>query len=77
MQMADINQRLAEHFPDAEIDVDGDGSHYQVSVVSPVFEGLRPVKRQQLVYAALNDWIRDGSLHAVNITACTPAENTK
>ncbi|MGJ8686319.1 MAG: BolA family protein [Spongiibacteraceae bacterium] len=74
--MADINRRLAEHFPDAEIGVDGDGSHYQVSVVSPVFEGLRPVKRQQLVYAALNDWIRDGSLHAVNINASTPAENT-
>ena len=36
--------------------------------------GLRPVRRQQLVYAAVNDLIRDGSLHAINIKALTPAE---
>jgi acid stress-induced BolA-like protein IbaG/YrbA len=32
------------------------------------------VKRQQLVYAAVNDWNKDGSLHAINIKALTPAE---
>jgi acid stress-induced BolA-like protein IbaG/YrbA len=39
-----------------------------------VFEGLRPVKKQQLVYAALSDRIADGSIHAVNIRTFTPAE---
>ncbi len=74
MQTDQIAQRLGEHFPEADINVQGDGSHYDVRVVSAVFDGLRAVKRQQLVYAALNDWIRDGALHAVNIKAVTPAE---
>lgn len=74
MQIEQITQRLREHFEGAAVEVRGDGSHFDVQVVSDVFEGLRAVKRQQLVYAALNDWIRDGSLHAVNIKALTAAE---
>ncbi|MBD2859711.1 BolA/IbaG family iron-sulfur metabolism protein [Spongiibacter sp. KMU-158] len=69
-----ISEQLKAHFTDATIEVGGDGSHFDVKVVSDVFEGLRPVKRQQMVYAALNDMIRDGSVHAVNIKALTVAE---
>jgi acid stress-induced BolA-like protein IbaG/YrbA len=39
-----------------------------------VFEGLRPVKKQQLIYAALSEHIADGSIHAVNIRTFTPSE---
>ncbi|MFT7404209.1 MAG: acid stress-induced BolA-like protein IbaG/YrbA [Zhongshania sp.] len=74
MQVEHIEQRLSEHFPNSELAVNGDGSHFDVRVVSEIFSGLRPVKRQQLVYAAVNDWIRDGSLHAINIKALTPDE---
>lgn len=74
MQTDLIEQRLCEHFPESEVAVSGDGSHFDVRVVSAVFAGLRAVKRQQLVYAAVNDWIRDGSLHAINIKAITPEE---
>ncbi|MEX1668479.1 BolA family protein [Zhongshania guokunii] len=74
MQTDHIEQRLAEHFPESEVAVSGDGSHFDVRVVSAAFSGLRAVKRQQLVYAAVNDWIRDGSLHAINIKAITPEE---
>ncbi len=74
MQIEQISQRLEEHFEGANVEVTGDGSHFDVKVVSDAFDGLRPVKRQQMVYAALNDWIRDGSLHAVNIKALTVAE---
>ena len=44
----------------------------QITVVSEIFEGLRPVARQQKVYAPLNEFIRSGELHAVNIIAKTP-----
>ncbi|MGB2255138.1 MAG: BolA family protein, partial [Spongiibacter marinus] len=66
--------RLREHFADGVFEVSGEGNHYDVQVISDAFAGLRPVKRQQLVYAAVNDWIKDGSLHAINIKALTPAE---
>ncbi|MDX1505915.1 MAG: BolA/IbaG family iron-sulfur metabolism protein [Spongiibacter sp.] len=69
-----ILERLKEHFADGEFDVSGEGNHFDVQVVSEAFAGLRPVRRQQLVYAAVNDWIKDGSLHAINIKALTPAE---
>lgn len=74
MQIEQIKERLLEHFPGSEVDVDTDGSHVTLQVVSIAFEGMRPVRRQQMVYAAVNDWIRDGALHAVNIKARTPTE---
>lgn len=58
----------------AEILVQGDGYKYEVTVVSEAFEGMSPVKKQQLVYAALNDEIADGSIHAVTIKTFTPAQ---
>ncbi|MAK44769.1 MULTISPECIES: BolA/IbaG family iron-sulfur metabolism protein [Spongiibacter] len=74
MQAEQILARLREHFADGVFEVSGEGNHYDVQVISDAFAGLRPVKRQQLVYAAVNDWIKDGSLHAINIKALTPAE---
>jgi acid stress-induced BolA-like protein IbaG/YrbA len=35
---------------------------------------LRPVKKQQLVYAVLNSHIADGTIHAVNIRTYSPTE---
>ncbi|WP_372863474.1 BolA family protein [Spongiibacter sp.] len=74
MQSEQILARLGEHFADGVFTVTGEGNHFDVQVVSEAFAGLRPVRRQQLVYAAVNDWIKDGSLHAINIKALTPAE---
>jgi acid stress-induced BolA-like protein IbaG/YrbA len=56
------------------VTVSGDGYHHEVLVVSPAFDGLRLVKRQQMVYAVLNAHIADGSLHAINMKTLTPAE---
>ena len=72
MNEAMIKEALEGAFPGATIDVQLDGSHCQVTVVSDVFEGLRPVARQQRVYAPLGEFIRSGALHAVNIIAKTP-----
>jgi BolA protein len=51
----------------------GSESHFKVVVVSSRFDGLSPVKRHQLVYAALQDELQ-GSVHALAITARTPGE---
>ena len=68
----DLINLLQTSFPDAEISVSLNGSHVEITVVTAEFEGLRPVARQQRVYAPLAALIADGSLHAVNITAQTP-----
>lgn len=58
----------------AKVSVEGAGSKYEVTVVSDVFADMRPVKKQQTVYAALNEAIASGAIHAVNIYTFTPAE---
>lgn len=74
MQPEQVKQLLEAHFPECDVDVNGDGSHFDLTVVGDVFEGLNAVKKQQLVYAALNAQIADGSIHAVNMKTYTRSE---
>ena len=74
MDASKVKALLESHMSDCEFHVSGDGSHYDIQAIGDVFEGLRPVKKQQLVYAALTDHIADGSIHAVNIRTYTPTE---
>lgn len=76
MQAEDIKQLLEAALVDCQVEVTINGSHCDVTAVGVVFEGLRAVKRQQMVYAGLNHLIADGTLHAVNIKALTPAEHS-
>ena len=74
MDAATVRSLLENHLAQCEFHVQGEGNHYDIVAIGEVFEGLRPVKKQQLVYAALSDCIADGSVHAVNIRTFTPAE---
>ncbi len=65
---------LQAQLQECEFLVQGEGNHYDIVAIGPVFEGLRPVKKQQLVYAALSEHIADGTIHAVNIRTFTPEE---
>lgn len=70
-----VRAMLAAALPACEIQVQGDdGRHFEVVVVGECFAGVRPVKRQQMVYAPLTGSIASGELHAVAIRALTPAE---
>ena len=72
----EIRRLLLAGLPGAEVEIGGDGYHVDVSVTSAEFDGMSRVKRQQRVYAVLNDVIRSGALHAVNIKASTPQERS-
>ena len=74
MQIDEIKRLLAEQFADAHIEASLDGSHVNVTVVSSMFIGLSPVKKQQSVYAALAEPIASGAIHAVNMKTYTPDE---
>ena len=74
MDAAIVKVLLQTQLTDCEFHVQGEGNHYDITAIGSVFEGLRPVKKQQLVYAALSDNIADGSIHAVNIRTFTPQE---
>ena len=59
-----------------QVEVDGDGQHFQALIVSSAFEGLSRVKRHQLVYGALGDRMR-AEIHALSMQTLTPAELDK
>ncbi|WP_434352626.1 BolA/IbaG family iron-sulfur metabolism protein [Psychrobacter sp. HD31] len=65
---------LQPHFPDAFIQAANEGNKFDVRVVDASFEGKRPVQRQQAVLGLANQLISDGTIHALNIQALTPAE---
>ncbi|HUL57143.1 MAG TPA: BolA family protein [Usitatibacter sp.] len=57
------------------VEVQGDGAHFEALVVSPRFAGLTPVRRHQLVYAALGDRMRS-EIHALSMKTLAPEEWT-
>jgi stress-induced morphogen len=69
---APIENLLRQAFPDARelavLDRTGDGDHFQVTVVSPRFNGLSLVEQHRLVYAALEGPMADGTIHELRIT---------
>lgn len=69
-----IEKRLLETGDVDYVRVEGDGYHYQLTVVSDLFINQMPVKRQQWIYGQLKDWIAQGSLHAVNMQTYTKEE---
>jgi acid stress-induced BolA-like protein IbaG/YrbA len=75
MQPDDVKQLLQTRLPGCEVEVNGDGRHFAIRVIGEVFAGLTPVKKQQVVYAALSEQFADGSIHAVDqLVTLTPAE---
>jgi acid stress-induced BolA-like protein IbaG/YrbA len=70
---ADVRRYIAEGLACEELQVDGDGRHFDALVVSSAFEGKSRVQRHQLVYAALGERMRE-EVHALSIKALTPAE---
>jgi len=74
MNPDDVKELLLAGLPGCDITVESDGSHFSILVVGDLFEGLRPVQRQQKVYAVLQAQIAEGSIHAVNMKTFTPNE---
>lgn len=76
MDIEQIKALLLGEFVGDRVDVDVDGSHVKVIVVSEQFAGKRAVQRQQMVYKVLNDAIASGAVHAVHMRTHTPDEWT-
>ena len=74
MNAQDVKDLLEKQLPDREIRVEVDGSHVNIIAVGNIFEGKRTVQRQQVVYAALQEQIASGVIHAVNMKTFTNEE---
>lgn len=47
--------------------------HFRATIVSAQFEGVRPVQRQRLVFAALGDLMQT-DIHALSMETLTPEQ---
>lgn len=67
MHAVEVKRLLEDKLPETRIEVEGEGCNFQLNVISDELAALGPVKRQQQIYAHLNPWIADGSIHAVTM----------
>lgn len=74
MNPDDVQALIAAGLPDCQVQVTGDGSHFEAIVIGDRFASMSPVKKQQAVYATLGDRITSGAVHALSIKTYTPDE---
>ncbi|HNW02962.1 MAG TPA: BolA family protein [Burkholderiaceae bacterium] len=55
-------------------ELEGDGRHWYATIVSPEFEGKRPIARHQRVYMTLGAKMHTDEVHALSMKTYTPAE---
>ena len=72
------NQQLEQQLSALEevdfVQVTGDGYHYELMLVSNIFQGKSKVARQQWVYGQLQAHITSGDLHAITMKTLTKEE---
>ena len=69
-----LKNLIAAGLPCEHIELDGDGRHWFATIVSPEFEGKRPIARHQRVYATLGERLKSDEVHALSMKTFTPAE---
>ncbi|MBC7216084.1 MAG: BolA family protein [Burkholderiaceae bacterium] len=74
MTADELKALIAAQLPCEHIALEGDGRHWFATIVSPAFEGLRPIQRHQRVYATLGSKIHTDEVHALSMKTYTPAE---
>jgi len=73
ISVIDDSDRHAGHSGATRADGSQGETHFTVRIVSEKFAGLSRVERQRCVYAALSKELT-GEVHALSLTALSPAE---
>jgi len=66
--------RIQGLYPDAEVQVTGEGCTFEVNVISAAFDGMKSLQRQRSILTLFNKEIATGELHALTVLAKTPEE---
>lgn len=74
MNPEDIKNLIRAGLPCAYLELDGDGQHFQATVVSTEFAGMSRVQRQQRVMQTVRPQLDSGELHALSFKTLTPDE---
>ncbi len=75
MNQQALISRIQGLYPDADIQVTGEGCNFEVNVTTPAFEGMKSLQRQRSILTLFNAEIASGELHALTVRARTPQES--
>jgi stress-induced morphogen len=67
---AELKRRIESHLPGSTaevVDTTGTEDHFRAHVRAPQFAGLPLIEQHRLVYAAVQDMLDDGSIHALSM----------
>ena len=70
----EIKRLIEAGLAGSEASVDGDGRHFEATIVSSAFEGKSLLQQHRLVYDALGDRFDTEVLHALSIKTYTPQQ---
>ncbi len=73
MQSEELAALIRAGIPGAEVMVNGDGDHFEATVISDRFENCSMVKQHQMVYSTLGDRM-GGEIHALALHTYTPGQ---
>ncbi len=76
MQADELKKIIEDGIPSAQVTVQGDGDHFEATIVSPDFEGKSKVQQHQMVYSALGD-LMQSAVHALSFRTFTPEDWSK
>lgn len=67
MQANEVKNLIEQQLPHVQVEVEGEGCDFQLLLINDELAALSPLKRQQQIYALLNEPIADGRIHAVTM----------
>lgn len=74
MQTDEIKRLIEAAIDSVEVNVTGDGRHFEAVVVSAAFAGKNMLAQHRLVYAALGDRFDTEAVHALSLKTYTPEQ---
>lgn len=67
-----VKALIVAAMPDAQVQVDGAGGHFNIQVISSLFAGKSMLEQQRLVYSAITPLMKGNNapVHAVDSLKC-------
>jgi acid stress-induced BolA-like protein IbaG/YrbA len=76
MEIEKIAELIRAGLPGAQVEVTGDGRHFEAKVISSDFAGKTLIQKHRMVMETVKQQIASDELHALSIKAYTPEEMT-
>ena len=74
MENEKVEALIRAGMPEAEVEVTGDGRHFEARVVSEAFAGKSLIQRHRMVMETVKAEIASDELHALSIKTYTPEQ---